>query len=174
MLSDSRIKKACLRMPSFRTTRRVAHPPGRMFDLVADVERYPQFLPFCKSLVVKRRTTDDEGREVVIADMSVGYKAINERFTSKVTLDRDRMRILVEYIDGPFSFLENKWTFVPDTARAPDGSAVEFFITYEFRSRMLALLAGAVFDRIFRIFSESFEARADVVYGPPGRIAPAV
>lgn len=161
-------------MPSFRTTRRVAHPPGRMFDLVADVESYPQFLPFCKSLTIKRRTTDDEGREVVIADMSVGYKAINERFTSKVTLDRSRMRILVEYIDGPFSFLENKWTFVPDTTRGPDGCAVEFFITYEFRSRMLAVLAGAVFDRIFRIFSESFEARADAVYGPPGRIAPAV
>lgn len=158
-------------MPSFRTTRKVAHPPERMFDLVADVERYPEFLPFCKSLVLRKRSTDAEGREVIVADMAVGYKAINERFTSRVTLDRGKGRILVEYIDGPFSFLENKWTFLPDTSRGPQGASVDFFITYEFRSRMLAMLAGAVFDRIFRIFAEAFEGRADQVYGRPDRAA---
>jgi coenzyme Q-binding protein COQ10 len=153
-------------MPSFRTVRRVAHTPRQMFDLVADVERYPEFLPFCSALTVKRRTMSDEGVETVVADMSVGYKSINERFTSRVTLDRPRLRIMVEYIDGPFSFLENRWTFTHDTARGPEGTAVEFYITYEFKSRMLAMLAGAVFDRIFRIFAESFEARAVAVYGP--------
>lgn len=155
-------------MPSFRTVRKVSHSPARMFDLVADVERYPEFLPFCKSLVVKRRANSDEGIETIVADMSVGYRGISERFTSRVTLDRPRMRILVEYVDGPFSFLENRWTFSPDTARGSDGCAVEFYITYEFRSRMLQMVAGAVFDRIFRMFAEAFEARADVVHGRGG------
>ncbi len=154
-------------MPSFRTVRHVAHPPARMFDLVADVERYPEFLPFCKSLVVRRRTVDEAGVETVVAAMRVGYKAIQENFTSRVILDRSNLRIVAEYIDGPFSFLDNRWTFMADTSKGPDGAAVEFYITYEFRSRMLQMVAGAVFDRIFRIFSEAFEARADVVYGPP-------
>lgn len=139
-----------------------------MFDLVADVERYPEFLPFCKSLTVRRRSTDEEGIETVVAAMSVGYKAIHENFTSRVKLDRERLRIAAEYVDGPFSFLDNRWTFTADTAMGPNGAAVEFYITYEFKSRMLQLLAGAVFDRIFRMFSEAFEARADAVYGPPG------
>ncbi len=155
-------------MPSFRTVRRVAHSPQRMFDLVADVERYPEFLPFCKSLSVKRRTMDEAGIESVVAAMSVGYKAINESFTSRVKLDPAKLRIVAEYVDGPFSFLDNRWTFMADTTKGPDGAAVEFYITYEFKSRMLQLVAGAVFDRIFRIFSEAFEARADAVYGQPG------
>jgi coenzyme Q-binding protein COQ10 len=158
-------------MPTFRTIRHVAHPPERMFDLVADVERYPEFLPFCKSLVVRRRSVDEAGVETVIAVMSVGYKAINETFTTRVKLDRERLRIVAEYVDGPFSYLDNRWTFTPDAARGPNGAAVEFYITYEFRSRMLAMLAGAVFDRIFRMFSEAFEARADAVHGRPARAA---
>jgi coenzyme Q-binding protein COQ10 len=155
-------------MPSFRTVRKVAHSPARMFDLVADVERYPEFLPFCKSLVVKRRTTDAAGVETVVAAMSIGYKAINESFTSRVKLDREKLRIVAEYVDGPFSFLDNRWSFMADTTKGPDGAAVEFYITYEFKSRMLQMLAGAVFDRIFRIFSEAFEARADHIHGRPG------
>ncbi len=154
-------------MPTFRTTRRVAHPPARMFALVADVERYPEFLPFCKSLVIKRRSIDADGVETVIAAMSVGYKAINESFISRVKLDRANMKIVAEYVDGPFSYLDNRWTFLPDTSKSPDGCAVEFYITYEFKSRMLQLVAGAVFDRIFRMFSEAFEARADAVHGRP-------
>lgn len=158
-------------MPSFRTVRRVAHSPERMFALVADVERYPEFLPFCKSLVVKRRTTDAMGIETVVAAMSIGYKAINESFTSRVKLDAAKLRIVAEYVDGPFSFLDNRWSFMADTTKGPGGAAVEFYITYEFRSRMLQLLAGAVFDRIFRMFSEAFEARADHIYGVPGPTA---
>jgi coenzyme Q-binding protein COQ10 len=156
-------------MPSFRTVRKVAHAPERMFDLVADVERYPEFLPFCKSLIIKRRTVDEAGVETVIAVMSIGYKAINEMFTTRVKLDRHKLRIVAEYIDGPFSFLDNRWSFTPDETRGPGGAAVEFYITYEFKSRMLQLLAGAVFDRIFRMFSEAFEARADAIYGRPAR-----
>lgn len=135
-----------------------------MFDLVADVEKYPQFLPFCTALTLKRRAKDGDGRDVLICDMHVGYKSINERFTSRVTLDRPRLIVDVEYIDGPFRFLENRWRFEPDAK----GSAIDFYISYEFRSRLLATLAGAVFDRIFRMFTGAFEARADAVYGRGG------
>ena len=153
-------------MPSFRTTRRVAHPAARMFDLVADVEKYPGFLPLCQGLTVKRRSTLPDGREVLVADMRVGFKAIRESFTSRVTLDRAVNVITAEYIDGPFRSLENRWTF---RDRPPgDGSAgctVEFFITYEFKSRMLGLLMGSMFEGAFSRFAEAFEERADKVYG---------
>jgi coenzyme Q-binding protein COQ10 len=151
-------------MPSFRTTRRVRHSPMQMFALVADVERYPEFLPFCTGLTVKRRSVDaDTSLETIIADMSVGYKGIQERFVSRVSLDHTAVRIMVEYVDGPFSFLENRWDFELDG----EGCKVHFAIAYEFRSRLLALVAGAAFERIFRMFSEAFETRADIVYGRP-------
>jgi coenzyme Q-binding protein COQ10 len=150
-------------MPTFRTTRRVAHTPQQMFDLVADVDSYPEFVPLCEELRIRRRVQSGEGIEILVAEMSVGYKAISERFTTRVTLDRPRLRILVEYVNGPFSYLENRWSFLP----APGGSDVEFYITYEFKSRALGLLMGAMFDRAFRRFAEAFEERADVVYGRP-------
>src|SRR5215212_10663888 len=117
-------------MPTFRTTRRVAHTPQQMFDLVADVERYPAFVPLCEELRVRRRVQSGEGVETLVAEMAVGYKAISERFTSRVTLDRPRLQILVEYVDGPFSYLENRWMF----RAVPGGCEVEFYIDYEFRS----------------------------------------
>lgn len=152
-------------MPTFRSARRVRHTAGNMFDLVADVEKYPQFVPLCTGLKVRRRTPGpQDGTEIVVADMEVGYKAIRERFTSRVTLDRPNLKILVEYIDGPFSRLENRWTF-RDESPEPPVSAVEFYIAYEFRSRMLGLLMGSMFDTAFRRFSAAFEARADQIYG---------
>ena len=156
-------------MPSFRVTRRVAHSPDNMFALVADVEAYPQFLPLCQGLRVRRRTPGAEGREVIIADMDVGYKNIRETFGSRVTLDKPARRILVEYIDGPFRRLENVWNF-REEPRANDapGCVVEFFIDYEFRSRMLGLLMGSMFDTAFRKFAEAFERRADQIYGAGG------
>jgi coenzyme Q-binding protein COQ10 len=150
-------------MPSFRSTRQVKHTPAQMFDLVADVQRYPEFLPLCESLSVMRRSQSGEGVETLVASMSVGYKTIHERFTSRVTLDRPRMRIQVEYVDGPFKYLENKWTFRP----APGGCEVDFYITYEFRSFALGLLMGSVFDKAFRKFAGAFEQRADEIYGRP-------
>ena len=153
-------------MPSFRTTRTVSHPAVKMFDLVADVEKYPGFLPLCQGLTVRRRSTLPDGREVLVADMRVGFKAIRESFTSRVTLDRAANVIVAEYIDGPFKSLENRWTF---RDRPPgDGSTgctVEFFITYEFKSRMLGLLMGSMFEGAFSRFAEAFEERADKVYG---------
>ncbi len=132
----------------------------QMFDLVADVEKYPEFLPLCQELRIRRRAQSGEGIETLVAEMSVGYKAIHETFTTRVTLDEPRLRILVEYVEGPFSYLENRWTFRPD----PVGCAVEFYITYEFKSFALRMLMGAMFDHAFRRFAEAFEARADVIY----------
>ena len=149
-------------MPSFSTKRRVPHAAAQMFELVADVEKYPQFVPLCESLRVKSRTSKGEGIDVVVADMTVAYKLIRETFTSRVTLDRPKLQILVEYLSGPFSRMENRWTFRQSGEGACD---VEFFIDYEFRSRVLAMLMGAMFDAAFRRFADAFEKRADAVYG---------
>ncbi|WP_181705601.1 type II toxin-antitoxin system RatA family toxin [Chthonobacter rhizosphaerae] len=149
-------------MPSFETTRRVRHSAEKMFDLVADVETYPRFVPLCESLVVRARRPMPDGREVMVADMTVAYAMFRETFTSKVTLDRAALTITVEYLDGPFKHLENVWRFRPTGETT---SEVHFFITYEFKSRTLGALMGAMFDKAFRKFAEAFESRADTVYG---------
>jgi len=148
-------------MPQLATTRRVRHAASDMFDLVADVERYPEFVPLCQSLTVRQRS-EEEGKEVIVADMTVAYKLLRERFTSRVTLDRSRLEILVEYLEGPFRRMNNRWSFRPVDDHACD---VEFFLAYEFRSRTLAVLMGSVFDAAFRRFAAAFERRADQVYG---------
>jgi coenzyme Q-binding protein COQ10 len=147
-------------MSRYVTTRPVRHSPEQMFDLVADVQRYPEFVPMCSTLTIRRRTTGVNGSEVLLADMSIGYKMIRESFTSRVALDRPNLKILVEYVDGPFSHLENRWSF----EAAPQGCNVVFDIDYAFRSRAFQLLAGAVFEAVFRRMAESFEARADAIY----------
>jgi coenzyme Q-binding protein COQ10 len=149
-------------MPQFSTTRRVQHSAADMFDLVADVERYPEFVPLCQALKVRKRKPANDGKEVIVADMTIAYKLIRETFTSRVTLDRQSLQILVEYLEGPFQRMNNRWTFRPSGDRSCD---VEFFIVYEFRSRMLGLLMGAMFDAAFRRFAAAFEKRADQVYG---------
>ena len=133
-----------------------------MFDLVADVERYPEFVPLCHQLKVRQRTTKPDGTEVVVADMTVSFKLVKETFTREVTLDRPNLKIIVRYLRGPFSNLENRWSFDPKGDNACD---VGFFIAYEFKSRMLALLMGSMFDAAFGRFSAAFEKRADQVYG---------
>ena len=127
-------------MPQFSTKRHVQHSASEMFELVADIERYPEFVP----------------------DMTVAYKLIYETFTSRVTLDRATLEILVEYLEGPFRKMNNRWRFHPAGQGACE---VEFFISYEFRSRTLGLLMGAMFDAAFRRFSAAFERRADRIYG---------
>jgi coenzyme Q-binding protein COQ10 len=148
-------------MPEFSTTRRVRHSAAQMFELVADVERYPEFVPLCRALKVRRRIPAPEGVEVLIADMTVAYKLVRESFTSRVTLDHPNLQILVEYLEGPFSRLENRWSFHPVDKHSCD---VEFFISYEFKSRTLGLLMGTMFDLAFRRFAVAFERRADVIY----------
>jgi coenzyme Q-binding protein COQ10 len=148
-------------LPKFATNHRVAHSADDMFALVADIEAYPQFVPLCERLTVRGRQTEG-GREVLAADMTVGYRAIRETFTTRVVLDRAGNTILADYLDGPFRHLHSVWTFRPDGART---CTVGFSIDYEFRSRVLSALMGGVFDRAFRKFSSAFEERADRVYG---------
>jgi coenzyme Q-binding protein COQ10 len=149
-------------MPSFKTACRVKHAATDMFDLVADIERYPEFVPLCERLTVRKREQAADGRPVLVADMTAAYKVFRETFTSRVTIDKPNLQILVEYLDGPFRSLENRWSFRPQGERACD---VEFYITYEFRSKTLGMLMGTVFDASFRRFADAFERRADEVYG---------
>jgi coenzyme Q-binding protein COQ10 len=149
-------------MPRFSNRRRVQHRADQMFDLVADVERYPEFVPLCQALKIRQRKNNPDGTETVIADMTVSFKLVKETFTSEVTLDREHLKILVRYLKGPFSNLENRWTF---EAKGEEVCEVGFFIGYEFKSKMLATLMGAMFDAAFGRFSAAFEKRADMVYG---------
>src|SRR5262245_50939901 len=116
-------------MPSFTTSRKVRHAASDMFDLVADVERYPEFVPLCSALKVRSREKGPGGNDVIVADMTVAYKLIRETFRSKVTLQKPKLQILVEYLDGPFSHMENRWTFEP---QGTDTCDVGFHIDYEF------------------------------------------
>ena len=148
-------------MPSFTSKRRVKHSASDMFDLVADVEKYPEFVPLCRDLKIRRRTDEGEGVETVVADMTVTFKLVREAFRSRVTLDRPKFQILVEYLEGPFSRMQNRWTF---RASGPASCDVEFFIDYEFKSRILGVLMGSMFETAFRRFADAFERRADQVY----------
>lgn len=147
-------------MPTFANRHFVPFTPRQMYDLVADVERYPEFLPLCESLTIKSREAEGQATRL-IATMGVGYKSIREKFTSQVLLHPDQLAIDVAYLDGPFHHLENRWRFLED----PGGSEIDFFISYEFRSRMLAVLMGSLFDQAFRRFTTAFEERARAVYG---------
>ena len=149
-------------MPRFSNKRRVPHTAEQMFDLVADVERYPEFVPLCHSLTIRQRNERPDGTEMIVADMTVSFKLVKETFTSRVTLDHAGRKILVEYVNGPFSTLENRWGFEPREQGACD---VSFFIAYEFRSRMLSMLMGSMFDTVFARMSAAFEKRADAIYG---------
>ncbi len=150
-------------MRKFETIRTVAHSAEKMFDLVADIERYPEFVPLCAGLRVVEDMEDGENR-VRIADMSVAYKALSDSFRCKVTENRAASEITVQYLTGPFKSLNNVWTF---EGRGDTSSDVRFYIAYEFRSRVFQMIAGAVFDRAFSKFAEAFEQRADQVYGKP-------
>jgi coenzyme Q-binding protein COQ10 len=152
-------------METYHTRRRVPFTPLQMFEIVAKVEDYPKFLPLCEELRVRRR--EDNGHiQVLVADMTVAYSFVRETFASRVTLERTIPRVLVEYLDGPFRHLENRWLF---HALDKGGCEVDFYIAYEFRSRMLHMMMGALFDRAVRKFAEAFEARAREVYGAADR-----
>lgn len=154
-------------MSSFRTTRRMAFTAEQMFDLVIDVERYPQFLPMCDALVVRQRW-EEGGRPHILADMSVGYGAIRETFTTRVVFDRAAFTVHAAnppgQASGPFKTIENRWTF-RDVA---GGCDVEFAISYSFKSFVLQALVGGLFDKVFRKYTEAFEARARQIYGGTG------
>ena len=148
-------------MHVYETKHPVAHSADEMFALVARVEDYPKFVPLCEELAVKSRE-QREGSELLIATMTVGYGFIHEGFTTQVHLDRATRTILVEYLDGPFSFLENRWRFHP---RGQGACEVDFYIAYSFRSRLFERLVGRLFAKAVEKYTTAFEARADAIYG---------
>jgi len=148
-------------MPQFEKTHPVSHKAADMFALVADIEKYPEFVPLCQALTIQS-VREKAGRTIMVAQMTAGYQAVRETFTCQVVLQPDELKITASYLDGPFKYLENKWQFL-DTA---DGHCdVHFAIDYEFKSRALSLLMGSMFDRAFARFTAAFEERADEVYG---------
>lgn len=143
-------------MPTHAEERLIPHRPEEMYALVADIERYPEFLPWCVGTRIRSR----EGN-VLIADMVIGYKMFRERFTSEVTLEPTD-RIDVTYSDGPFRYLNNHWKFLP----AENGHClVDFYVDFEFRSRLLQKMIGVVFNEAVKIMVHAFEKRADAIYG---------
>ncbi len=152
-------------MPAFRTQKVIPHSPEEMFALVVNVESYPEFLPLCDKIAIRNRKSNDDGTETFISAMTVGYKAISEVLTTRVTADKANLSVLTEFVDGPFRTLENRWKFTVDER----GCLVDFFITYEFKSFALSMLMGSIFDRAFRKFVSAFEERADNLYGKKSR-----
>lgn len=144
-------------MPSHSEQRELPYPPERLFDLVADVGRYPEFLPWCvASRVLSRSETD------LRAELAIGFKGIRERFISQVALDRPNHRIDVTYEDGPFKYLENHWVF-HDKGEA--GCLLDFHVDFEFKSRLLAMVIGPLFDEAVRRMVQAFEDRAATLHG---------
>ncbi len=142
-------------MPTHAEKKRLPYTPAEMFDLVADIEKYPEFLPWCVGTRIRSR----EG-SLVVADMIIGYKMFRESFTSRVTLSKPD-RIDVEYSDGPFRYLHNHWIFEPDGK----GTCIDFFVDFEFKSRILQAMIGVVSGEAVRIMVNAFERRAETVYG---------
>ncbi|QLC24176.1 type II toxin-antitoxin system RatA family toxin [Parasphingopyxis algicola] len=147
-------------MPRHSETRHVPYTAEQMFDLVADVGRYEEFLPW---VIATRIRSNSE--TAMVADLVVGFKSLRETFTSKVNKERP-CRIAVDYLDGPLKYLHNEWGFEPSNS---GGCTIEFCVDFAFRSRVFESLAGQVFDRALRKMTDSFEARADALYGDGGR-----
>lgn len=147
-------------MPTHAEKRRLPYTPEQMFDLVADVEKYPEFLPWCVATRVRSRQGD-----TITADMAIGYKMFREKFTSIARLDRAGMRIDIAYKEGPFRYLNNHWVFERD---GKAGCAIDFYIDFEFRSHLLEKAITVVFNKAVSLMVEAFERRAKALYRPRG------
>ena len=152
-------------MPTHAEHQLVPYSPDQLFDLVADVGRYPEFLPWCVGARVRSRTETDE-----VADLTIGFGPFRESFTSRVSLERPS-RVRVRYEKGPFRYLNNQWEFIPHV----NGTEVAFFVDFEFRSRLLQAAIGVVFNEAVRRMVNAFHRRARQIYGPPvfGATSPA-
>jgi coenzyme Q-binding protein COQ10 len=143
-------------MPTHAEQRVLPYTPEQLFALVADIERYPEFLPWCVGARIRERSPD-----TIVADLIIGFKMFRERFTSRVKLDAPR-RIDVAYTDGPFRYLDNHWIF----EKVPGGCRIDFFVDFEFKSRILQKLIEVLFSEAVRRMVTAFETRADQLYGP--------
>lgn len=148
-------------MPTHAEKRHLPYTPEQLFDMVADVEKYPEFLPWAVACRIRRR----EGN-TLYADLMIGFKMIREKFTSRVILDRPN-RVDVTYAEGPFKYLNNHWIF----ERQADGSTIiDFYVDFEFHSKILQTVMGALFNEAVRVMVSSFEKRARQLYGVDGRL----
>lgn len=146
-------------MPTHAEQKVLPYTPEQMFQLVADVEKYPEFLPWCLAARIRRREGD-----VMFADLVIGFKMVRERFTSRVELNEKTRRIDVQYTDGPFQYLNNHWIFLPHER----GVCVDFYVDFEFRSKMLQKIMGVLFNEAVRRMVHAFETRADQLYAKSG------
>jgi coenzyme Q-binding protein COQ10 len=149
-------------MPRHSEIRQMPYSARQMYDLVADVARYPEFLPWTSAARIRSVTPRPDGAQVMEADLVISFKVFRERFGSRVTLWPDEMKIDTEYLDGPFKYMRSDWTF---TDRAGGGCDVSFFVDFEFRNAILQKLIGVVFDEAMRRVVRAFEARAAALYG---------
>jgi len=144
-------------MPTHAERKIVAYKPEQLFDLVADVAKYPEFLPWCVAARIRSQTEHE-----LVADLTIGFGPFRESFTSRVNLDRPQ-RLKVRYENGPFRYLNNQWGFTPHAK----GTEVAFFVDFEFRSRILQAAIGVVFNEAVRRMVNAFIKRARDVYGAP-------
>ena len=149
-------------MPTYGDRKLVGYSPEQLYDLVADVEKYPQFLPWCVGAVVQSRSQSE-----LVADLRIGFGPFRESFTSRVTLEPSH-KIQVRYENGPFKYLNNQWVFIAD----PNGAKVDFWVDFEFRSKLLQKAIGVVFNEAVRRMVGAFLKRARDVYGPPNPAVP--
>lgn len=153
-------------MKRYHTKKIVPHSSSDMFHLVSDVENYPSFVPLCEKMRVKSRQTTAPGVVTIVAEMTVGFKAVCERYSSKVVCDANNYEINVSAIDGPFRHLKTCWRFTQtkDEDVALRRCLVDFTIEYEFKSLALGLIMGAMFDKAVHNYTEAFAKRADVIF----------
>lgn len=147
-------------MPTHAEKRIMPYSADQMYDLIADIEAYPQFLPWCAAARIRNRANNGD-HEIINADLVIAFKVFRERFGSKVTLMSTEQRIDVAYLDGPFKYLNNHWKFSDCT----DGCEVDFFVDFEFKSIILQSLIGVVFNEAMQRIVSAFEARAKKLYG---------
>jgi len=147
-------------LPAHKERRLVAHPPQKLYELVSDIESYPQFLPWVTGVRVRSRGTAGDN-QVIIADVLISYKMFRETFRSSVTLNPEHRTIDVEYVNGPFKHLDNHWRFEPTT----EGTEVDFAVDFEFRSRMMERMITGMFDKAVHKIVTAFFDRADELYG---------
>lgn len=142
-------------MTTHAEQRLIRHAPEQLFDLVADVRRYPEFLPWCLAARIRERSDT-----ALVADLIIGFQMFKEQFTSHVTMDRDQLTIEVKYAEGPFKYLTNSWKFIDH----PDGCMIDFYVDFEFRSRLLQTVIESLFTEAVKRMVRAFEARADQLY----------
>ena len=147
-------------MPIHKEKRVLPYNPSQLYELVIDIERYPEFLPWCQGARIRTRQED-----LIVADLIIGFRMFRERFTSRVKPDPAAQRIDVTYAEGPFKYLENHWVFEDH----PQGCQIDFYVDFEFRSKLLQKLIESLFHEAVRRMVHAFETRADALYGPPDR-----